>query len=98
MLDSIYHITKELLKNCIFGLKTSRFFHLLHKKDTNKFRHTVKLWSLELACLEHQGLFELVRWSLQFPYTYNVKIHPKAPTAMARTLELKARSAGRFFL
>ena len=37
--------------------------------------HTVELWSLELACLEHQGSLELVRQSRQFPYTFNVKIH-----------------------
>ena len=29
MLDSIYHKTIKLLKNCIFGVKTSRFCHLL---------------------------------------------------------------------
>ena len=38
---------------------------------------TVELWSLELACLEHQGSLELVRRSRQFPYTFNVKIHPR---------------------
>ena len=39
--------------------------------------HTVQLWSLELACLEHQGSLELVRRSQQFPYTFNIKIHPR---------------------
>ena len=29
MLDSIYHMTINLLKNHIFGVKTSRFCHLL---------------------------------------------------------------------
>ena len=29
MLDSVYHMTLKLLKNCIFGVKTSRFCHLL---------------------------------------------------------------------
>ena len=29
MLDSIYHITLKLIKNRIFGVKTSRFCHLL---------------------------------------------------------------------
>ena len=29
MLDSIYHMTLKLLKNHIFGMKTSRFCHLL---------------------------------------------------------------------
>ena len=28
-LDSIYHMTLKLLKNCISGVKTSRFCHLL---------------------------------------------------------------------
>ena len=27
MLDSIYHMTLELIKNCIFGVKTSRCCH-----------------------------------------------------------------------
>ena len=56
---------------------------------------TVELWSLELACLEHQGLLELVRRSLQFPNTFNVKIHPRLEQ---RWLELKARSAGQFLM
>ena len=38
---------------------------------------TVELWSLVLACLEHQGSLELVSWPRQFPYTFNVKIHPR---------------------
>ena len=29
MLDYIYHMTLKLLKNRIFGVKTSRFCHLL---------------------------------------------------------------------
>ena len=29
MLDSIYHLTLKLLKNHIFGVKASRFCHLL---------------------------------------------------------------------
>ena len=29
MLDSIYHMTLKLIKNHIFGVKMSRFFHLL---------------------------------------------------------------------
>ena len=29
MLDSIYHMKSKLLKNHIFGLKMSRFCHLL---------------------------------------------------------------------
>ena len=39
--------------------------------------YTVKLWSLEPACLEHQGSLELVRRSWQFPYTFDVKIYPR---------------------
>ena len=31
MLDYIYHMTLKLLKNHIFGVRTSRFCHLLHK-------------------------------------------------------------------
>ena len=29
MLDSIYHMTLKLIKNHIFGVKLSRFYHLL---------------------------------------------------------------------
>ena len=29
MLDSIYHITLELIKNRIFGVKTTKFCHIL---------------------------------------------------------------------
>ena len=29
MLDSIYHMTLKLLKNCIFVVKMSRFCHFL---------------------------------------------------------------------
>ena len=29
MLDSIYHMTLKFIKNRIFGVKTSRFCHLL---------------------------------------------------------------------
>ena len=31
MLDSIYHMTLKLIKNHIFDVKTSRFYHLLHQ-------------------------------------------------------------------
>ena len=57
--------------------------------------NTVELWSLELACLEHQGSLKLVCRSWQFPYTFNVKIHPRLEQ---RSLELKARSVWRFFM
>ena len=29
MLDFIYHMTLKILKNCIFGVETSRFSHIL---------------------------------------------------------------------
>ena len=29
MIDSIYHMTLKLIKNLIFGVKTSRFFYFL---------------------------------------------------------------------
>ena len=29
MLDSIYHMTLKFIKNRIFGMKTSRFYHIL---------------------------------------------------------------------
>ena len=31
MLDSIYHMTLKIIKNLIFGVKMSRFYHLLRK-------------------------------------------------------------------
>ena len=40
MLDSIYHITLKLFKNRIFGVKTSRFCHLLCNVIING-RHNV---------------------------------------------------------
>ena len=41
MLDSIYHMTLKLLKNCIFGVKTSRFCRLLcnHIMDAITLRY-----------------------------------------------------------
>ena len=30
MLDSIYHMPFKIMKNCIFGVKTSRFHLILH--------------------------------------------------------------------
>ena len=35
MLDSIYHMTLKILKNCIFGVKTSRFSLILRKVIMN---------------------------------------------------------------
>ena len=57
----------------------------------SQLKYTVELWSLELACLEHQGSLELVRWSWQFPYTFNVKIHPRFEQ---RWLELSSSKHG----
>ena len=45
--------------------------------STHIILNTVELWSLELACLEHQASLELVRPSRQLPYTFNVKILPR---------------------
>ena len=41
MVDSIYHMTLKLLKNRIFGVKTSRFFNLLGnaQMDVITFRY-----------------------------------------------------------
>ena len=36
MIDSIYHMTLKLLKNRIFGVKTSRFSHLFSGIALNK--------------------------------------------------------------
>ena len=35
MLDSVYHRTLKLLANRIFGVKTSRFYHLLRNAIMN---------------------------------------------------------------
>ena len=35
MLDSIYHMTLKLLINCIFGVKMTRFCHLLRNIITD---------------------------------------------------------------
>ena len=60
---------------------------------------TVELWSLELACLEHNGSLELIRRSRRIPYIFNVKMPSRLDrTTMARTLELKTRTAGQFLM
>ena len=46
MLDSIYHMTLKLLQNRIFGIKTSRFCHLLRNVIMDYNRHYVKLLNL----------------------------------------------------
>ena len=40
MLDSIYHMTLKLLKNYIYGMKMSRFCHLLHNVIMDIMLHT----------------------------------------------------------
>ena len=55
------------------------------------FIYTVELWSLELACVEHQGSLELICPYRQFPYTFNVKIHPRLEQ---RCLELSNSKHG----
>ena len=64
---------------------------LMEQFDTLSIQYTVKLWSLELACLEHRGSLELVRWSLQFSYTFNVKMYPRLEQ---RWLELSNSKRG----
>ena len=60
--------------------------------------YTVELWSLELACLEHQGSLELVRRSQQFPYTFNVKIHPRLEQRWLELSNSKHGPQGDFFM
>ena len=45
--------------------------------DREPLPTTVELWSLKLACFEHQRSLELVHWSRQFRYTFYVKIYPR---------------------
>ena len=59
---------------------------------------TVELWSLELACLEHQGSLELVRRSPQYPYTINVKIHPRVEQRWLKLSNSKHGPQGDFFM
>ena len=61
-------------------------------------RVTVELWSLELACLEHQGSLELVRRSRQFSYTFNVKIHPMLEQRLLELSNSKHSPQGDFFM
>ena len=62
------------------------------------FRNTVKLWSLEPACLEHQGSLELVRQSWQFPYTFDVKIYPRLEQRWLELSNSKHGPKGDFFM
>ena len=59
---------------------------------------TVELWSLELACLEHQGSLELVCRSQQFPYTFNVKIHSWLEQRWLELSNSKHGPQGDFFM
>ena len=43
MLDSIYHMTLEILKNYIFGLKTSRVSLVLRKDKMDVIKFPVNL-------------------------------------------------------
>ena len=60
--------------------------------------NSIELWSLELACLEHQGLLELVRRSRQFPYTFNVKIHPRLEQRWLKLSKSKHSPQSDFFM
>ena len=60
--------------------------------------YTVKLWSLEPACLEHQGSLELVRQSWQFPYTFDVKIYPRLEQRWLELSNSKHGPKGNFFM
>ena len=62
------------------------------------YAYTVELWSLELACFEHQGSLELVRRSRQFPYTFNVKIHPRLEQRWLELSNSKHGPQGDFFM
>ena len=39
--------------------------------------YMVELWLLELVCLKHHGSLELIRQSIQFPFIFDVKMHPR---------------------
>ena len=76
--DIILPMSPQVLKSTFSTDSWWSFKELCFRKDILLvFSITVELWSLELACLEHQGSLELVRRSLQFPYTFNVKLHPR---------------------
>ena len=59
---------------------------------------TVKLWTLELACLDYQGSLNLVRRSRQFPHTFNVKIHPRLEQRWLQLSNSKHGPQGEFFM
>ena len=60
--------------------------------------NTVELWLLELACLKHQGSLELFRRSRQFPYSFNVKIHPRLEQRWLELSNSKYGPQGDFFM
>ena len=72
----------------------SNLSHLSY--DFFQISYTVELWSLELACLEHLGSLELIRQSRQFPYTFNVKIHPRLEQRWLELLNSKHSPQGDF--
>ena len=63
-----------------------------------RLSYTVELWSLELACLEHQGSLELVRRPRQFPHTFNVQIHPRLEQRWLELSNSKHGPQGDFFM
>ena len=94
-------------------LKKSKFNFIMHMLNTvlwgrqSQFLNgyfwvingnTVELWSLELACLEHQGSLELVRRSRQFPYTFNVKIRTRLEQRWLELSNSKHGPQGDFFM
>ena len=66
----LFYLLNFFLKNLSAGQSFPDQAH-----HPQKIIYTVELWSLELACLEHQGSLELVPRPRQFPHTFNVKIH-----------------------
>ena len=55
MLDSVYHMTLKILKNCIFGVKRSRFFLILSKRYNG--RHYVSRKSVN-----HWWFIDFIAW------------------------------------
>ena len=53
MLDSIYHMTFKILKNQIFGVKTSRFCHLLSKVIIKSLRNVKSVNQFYCMALYH---------------------------------------------
>ena len=60
MLDSIYHMTLQLLKNHFFGVKTSLFCHLLRN---------VIMDAITLGCksVNHYWFIDFIAWHYTTP-------------------------------